>query len=357
MNVLYVTTRYPPHTGGVEAHVAELATRLAAVGHDVTVLTADAEGLTRSAEYRDGVRVIRHPGVAPGGAFHVAPEILATVRRLARGADLVHAHNYHSLPLLFAALGTGAETPFVATPHYHGGSASDLRDKLLSVYRVPGGWALRRADARIAVSDWERRQLEADFGVEATVIPNGLDVSRFAEASPDPEWADRDYLLSVGRLAEYKGVQHVIRALPGLDYDLVVAGSGDYGSELKRLAREVGVEDRVHFLGFVDDEDLPGLYAGAAAFVTMSEFEAYGMTVAEALAAGTPCVVRNAGALVDWADRDDCVGVDPAALVSGIERAVDLDAPAEPLPTWESVVERTTAVYDTVCRGGWNAAH
>lgn len=353
MNVCYVTTRYPPNAGGVEAHVAELATRLAAAGHDVTVLTADAEGLTRSTEYRDGVCVIRHPNVAPGGAFHVAPGILTTVRRITDDVGLVHAHNYHSLPLLLAALGTGAETPFVATTHYHGGSASDLRDKLLSAYRFPGGWALRRADARIAVSGWERRQIEADFGVEATVIPNGLDVARFAEASPNPGWSDCDYLLSVGRLEKYKGVQYVIRALPDLDYDLAVAGSGDYGSELKRLAREVGVEDRVHFLGFVADEELPGLYAGAAAFVTMSEFEAYGMTVAEALAAGTPCVVRNAGALVDWADRADCVGVDPAALVSGVGHAVDLDAPAEPLPTWGDVVEQTAAVYDSVCRGGW----
>lgn len=349
MNIVYVTTRYPPHTGGVETHVEELATRFDSDGHDVTVLTADAGAEVASDEYRDGVHVIRHRGVAPGGAFHVAPGILRTLRRF--DPDIVHAHNYHSLPLLFAAIATDPETPLVATPHYHGGSASGFRDRLLSLYQLPGGWALRRADALIAVSDWERRQLSADFGVDATVIPNGLDVERFASAEPDERGSE--YVLCVGRLEEYKGVQHVIRALPEIEYDLVVAGSGSYRTELERIARDTGVEDRVHFLGFVDDEDLPSLYAGAEVFVTMSEFEAYGMTVAEALAAGTPCVVREAGALVDWVERDDCVGVahpDPQTLAKAVTRCRELPAPFSPPVDWETVKASVEDVYRTVER-------
>jgi glycosyltransferase involved in cell wall biosynthesis len=361
MNLLYVTTRYPPHAGGVETHVAELAERFAARGHDVTVLTADAGtragsgagdagGRARALPYRErrnGVEVCRHRGFAPGGAFHVAPGIAPAVRRV--HADLVHAHNYHSLPLLFAVLGAPAATPLVATPHYHGASASDLRDRLLSAYRPLGGWALGRADAVIAVSDWERGRLAADFGVEGTVVPNGLDVARFRGA--DPAERPRPYLLCVGRLEAYKGVQHAIRALPALDdpaYDLVVAGSGPYGSDLRRIARETGVVDRVDFLGYVPEEELPGLYVGAEAFVTMSAFEAYGMTVAEALAAGTPCVVRPAGALVDWIGRADCVGVGVGDVAAGVREAVGLSAPSDPLATWEDVVDRTAAVYETL---------
>jgi glycosyltransferase involved in cell wall biosynthesis len=371
MHVLLVTTRYPPHTGGVERHVAELAEGLVARGHEATVLTADAR--TADAPHRGrrrGVRVRRFRGLAPGGAFHVAPGLVRAVRTAS--ADLVHAHNYHSLPLLFAALGThvpgfGSETPLVVTPHYHGASASDFRDRLLSGYRLAGGWALRRAERVIAVSDWERARLADDFGVRATVIPNGLDTARFAGAAP-PMSSDggppadgradsrhptdgRPYLLSVGRLAAYKGVQHVIRALPDLDYELVVAGSGDYADDLRRIADETGVADRVHFLGYVPDEDLPNLYAGASAFVTCSGFEAYGMTVAEALAAGTPCVVRRAGALVDWTDRDDCVGVgdesgvSPDAVAEAVRKAVGRTAPSEPLPTWDEVVAETETLY------------
>jgi glycosyltransferase involved in cell wall biosynthesis len=412
MRVAFVTSRYPPFTGGVETHVQRLAEGLVAAGHDVVVHTADRPALpggTRDAghdddppparESRNGVRVRRHRSLAPGGAFHVAPGVAPAVRR--EDADLVHAHNYHSLPVLFAALGlaTGTpEVPLVVTPHYHGGSASGVRDRLLAAYRPVGGWALARADAVIAVSDWERRRLAADFGVEATVIPNGLDVDRFAAAAdaagsepvsrsrgrgrgeksagrdgpgggesvPGPDGggavADRDdadrhgrpYLLTVGRLEAYKGVQHAIRALADLpEFDLVVAGSGPYRETLEATAEAVGVAGRVDFRGYVPDEDLPGLYAGAAAFLALSSFEAYGMTVAEALAAGTPCVVRERGALVDWVDRPDCVGVTdgpdgeptPAAVRAAVEAAVDRPAPSDPLPTWESVLDRVVDVY------------
>ncbi|SEO82066.1 Glycosyltransferase involved in cell wall bisynthesis [Halogranum amylolyticum] len=361
MRVLQVTTRYPPHTGGVETHVAELAERLVARGHEVTVLTADARSADAPRrQRRNGVRVVRHRGVAPGGAFHVAPGVVRSVRD--SDADVVHAHNYHSLPLLFAAVGDELGTnrrrgdgdrPLVATPHYHGASASDRRDRLLSLYRPLGGWALRRADAVVAVSDWERRALRRDFGVDARVIPNGLDVERFADATPAD--SERPYLLSVGRLETYKGVQHAIRTLTELpDYDLVVAGSGPDADELRRVAREAGVADRVEFLGYVADADLPGLYAGASAFVTLSGFEAYGMTVAEALAAGTPCVVREAGALVDWVERADVVSIadgdqtNPRTVADAVEAAVLLDAPSEPLPTWEDVVAETEGVYESV---------
>jgi glycosyltransferase involved in cell wall biosynthesis len=344
VNVCQVVPRYPPRTGGVETHVREVSERLVARGHDVTVVTADAGGDVSRRETRNGVRVRRRRGVAPGGAFHVAPGVARAVRAV--DADVVHAHNYHSLPLLFAAAAAG-DARFVATPHYHGGSASDLRDRLLTLYRPLGRWALRRADAVVAVSDWEREQLRADFGVAATVVPNGIEVERFRDA--DPRTHDRPYLLTVGRLEAYKGVQHAIRALPALpDYDLLVAGSGDYGDRLREVARETDVAERVEFLGYVADADLPAVYAGAAAFVTMSGFEAYGLTVGEALAAGTPAVVREAGALVDWAAREDCVGVagtDPDDVASAVERTVGLSPDPDTLPTWDDVVDELEALY------------
>jgi glycosyltransferase involved in cell wall biosynthesis len=349
MQILQVAPRYPPHTGGVETHVAEISERLASRGHDVTVFAADAGADVPDRETRHGVAVRRFRSLAPGGAFHVAPGIARAVRRA--DPDVVHAHNYHSLPVLFAALGTG-DARFVVTPHYHGASADAVRDRLLTLYRPLGRWALRRADQLIAVSDWERGRLRADFGVEATVIPNGLDVSRFADTTP--ERRDRPYLLCVGRLEAYKGVQYAIRALPELpDRDLLVAGTGDYRPELERIAREAGVADRVEFLGYVADERLPGLYAGAQAYLALSGFESYGMTVAEALAAGTPCVVREAGALVDWTDRADCVGVaavDAEAVAGAVRAAVERDAPAAPLPSWDDVTERGLTVYES--RGG-----
>ena len=343
MKILQVTPRYPPHTGGVETHVKELSERLVQRGHEVTVVTADAGRDVSRRETRNGVVVRRCRSVAPDDAFHLAPGVSRIVARTK--GDIVHAHNYHSLPMLFAAVGV-TDARFVVTPHYHGESASTVRNGLLSLYRPLGGWALARADATIAVSEWERERLRIDFGVRASVVPNGLDVAKFANAVPEKR--DRPYLLCVGRLEEYKGVQHVIRALPALpEYDLVVAGEGPYREQLADIAVEVGVADRVQFLGYVTEQRLPGLYAAAEVHVTLSEFEAYGMTVGEALAAGTPCVVREEGALLDWTDRPGVVGLEtttPADLRSAVCCAASR-TPEGTFPTWVDVTDSISEEY------------
>lgn len=353
-HVVHVTPRYPPRTGGVETHVAAVAEGLAHRGDTVTVVSADRERGEDRRERRNEVRVRRVRSLAPGGVGHLAPGVLRALWRI--DPDVVHAHNYHSLPVATAALALSlrqTEVPFVVTPHYHGGSVAGIRDRLLSAYEPVGRRALRRADAVVAVSEWERRQLRDHFGVEARVIPNGLDVDRFRAAEPASR--ERPYLLTVGRLVEYKGVEHAIRALanPGLcEFDLIVAGAGPDRSRLARIARESGVDDRVTFAGYVDDERLAGLYAGATAHLSFSTFESYGMTVAEALAAGTPSVVREAGALVDWAARADCVGVvdpTPGAVASAVDDVRRVEPTAEGLLSWDDVVDDLSNLYDAVC--------
>jgi len=339
MKILQVTPRYPPQSGGVETHVRQISERFVDRGHEVTVLTADARKEGERRECRDGVRIQRYPSIAPNDAIHVCPHIAVAVRR--SEADVVHAHNYHSFPLFFAALGVG-DRPFVVTTHYHGGSASSLRDLLLSAYRSVGRWAVRQADDVIAVSEWEREQLDADLGVGATVISNGIEVDRFEQAEPVDH--ERPYLLTVGRLEEYKGVQYVIQAMSALpEYDLRIAGSGPYRETLERIAREEQVANRVEFLGYVDDRELSGLYAGASAYVTMSEFEAYGITVAEALAAGTPCVVREAAALRDWVTKEGVIGVatpSETSIQQAVRTARARERPTLELDSWSHVADR-----------------
>lgn len=345
MKILQVAPRYPPQSGGVETHIKEISERLVGRGYEVTVITADAGNGGERRERQKGVSVRRYRSVAPNGAMHFCPQITAVVRQ--SDIDVVHAHNYHSFPLSFAAIGV-SDRQFVVTTHYHGGSASSIRDRLLSLYRPFGRWAVRRADEVIAVSEWEQEQLESDFGVDPTMIPNGVDVERFADAEPLDR--DRPYLLTVGRLEEYKGVQHVIRAMPELpEYDLVVVGSGSYQESLEQIAREQGVGDRVNLLGYVNDDELPGLYTGAEVYVTLSEFESYGMTVPEAIAAGTPCVVRKMGGLQNWNKKDCVVAVGqtrPSSVAASIRRATNIGTPAWTPPTWDAVTAHLLSVYD-----------
>jgi len=147
----------PPHTGGVETHVEAVATTLVERGHDVTVYSTDAGSDVASRTEQAGVAIQRFNAVNPGDAFYVAPRLIPAVRQA--DADIVHAHNVHALPLLFTTLAVGGQ-PLIATPHYHGASANGIRDLLLRAYRPAAKSALGRANAVVAVSDWEASLLK-----------------------------------------------------------------------------------------------------------------------------------------------------------------------------------------------------
>ena len=343
MRVVQVTQSYPPSQGGVENHVEAISTRLVEAGHDVTVISADA-GAGKRSETRDGVVIRRFRSLSPSGAYHFAPQVAGAIR--SRDPDVVHVHNYHALLLPFAAF-VANDATLIVTPHYHGGSESSFRDRLLQLYHPIGQWVLDRADVVVAVSNWERKQLRADFDIEAEVIPNGIEVDRFSTGEAYNH--DRPYLLCVGRLEKYKGVQHAIRAMTNFpEYDLLIAGSGPYRDQLEDTAEEVNVEDRVRFLGYVSDENLPGLYRGAEVFVTLSSFESFGLTVGEALASRTPCVVLRRGALVDWEEYEGVVGVDspnPESVRQAVESARSSDTPIDSIPIWDDHVEKLLEKY------------
>lgn len=347
MDILQVAPRYPPQSGGVESHVQQISEQLVDRGHNVTVVTADAEKEGKHRTWRNGVAVRRYQSLAPNDKIHFCPQIATAVQKA--DVDIVHAHNYHSFPLIFAAIGTG-DHKFIVTTHYHGGSAGSIRDRLLSMYHPVGQWGVHRADEVIAVSEWERDLLWEDFGVEAVVIPNGVAVDRFATAGSKAR--AQPYLLTVGRLEEYKGVQYLIRAMEDLpEYELLVAGSGPYRQELEQVTREKGLEEQVTFLGYVADETLPELYVGAAVYITLSEFEAYGMTVAEAVAAGTPCVVNTTAALTEWTELDSCLGVDnlkPATISMAVKNAEQLTGTTTSVSGWETVANLTENLYESL---------
>ncbi|MWV64981.1 glycosyltransferase [Halorubrum sp. JWXQ-INN 858] len=338
MNILQVSPRYPPATGGIERHVKEISERLVDAGHSVTVVTmGDTWRTVRERE--NGVSIVRVPGVAPNNDYHVAPTVALAIRR--HRPDLVHAHGYHSFPLLFAAAGAIRHVPFVATPHYLG-PVSGLRGILHGVYRPVGRFPLQYADECIAVSEWEQRALRDSFGVDARVVPNGIDVDRYACANPHP--SSEPYILSASRLVQSKGVQYVIEALDELpELQLKITGTGQYERELRRVARKAGVTSRVDFLGYVSEDRLASLYAGAMVHVTLSDFECYGLTVGESLAAGTPVVVHDVTALSEWTDLSGCLGVrerDPETVAGAIHEATDLRPDPTELTTWDEVVGR-----------------
>ena len=166
------------------------------------------------------------------------------------------------------------------------------------------------------------------------IIPFGVDTSIYTPeadgAAVRQRWgvADGDPLLvTVSRLARVKNVQVQIHALAHLvpthpRLKLMVVGSGHWGPNLRRLAADLGLDDRVLFTGFVAHENLPPFYRAGDLFTYSSTFETFGLVLAEAMACGTPQVAVGRTAVTDVVVHGETgllvPDFDPTALATAI---------------------------------------
>jgi phosphatidylinositol alpha-1,6-mannosyltransferase len=172
------------------------------------------------------------------------------------------------------------------------------------------------------------------LGTDPTWFRPGIDPTAVRERFALPDGGTR-WLVTVARLQEHKGMDTVIRALPAIlarapDVRYAVAGTGPDRERLERLVQELGLGDRVRFLGGVGDQDLPAFYNLASVYVGASRragrlgVEGFGISLVEASACGLPVVAGNSGGIPD-AVRDGETGFlvppeDPAALAAAVSR-------------------------------------
>jgi glycosyltransferase involved in cell wall biosynthesis len=174
--------------------------------------------------------------------------------------------------------------------------------------------AARRAVGVITVSEFSRRELIELAGLDParlTVIPGGVDKRFDPDADPEPvatRWdLTRPYVLTIATDDRRKNLEKlapVARALARAEIDLVWAG------ERRPYFATAAAAGGVRSLGYVPDADLPGLYAGARAFVLPSRYEGFGLTCLEAMASGTPVVAADRAALPETCG-DAAVLIDP----------------------------------------------
>lgn len=358
MRIAQLVSSYHPRAGGVETHVGELARGLAAAGDEVTVLTHAVPG-SAGAERAGAVEVLRFPLTVNSRNYPLSAGLSGYLRAHRSSFDLVHVHSYHTL-VGHAAIGTGL--PLIFTPHYHGTGHTRFRAVLHRLYRPAGARLFRAAGAVICVSAWERGRVLADFPAvdgKVVMIPNG---TRRPPPAPGSglDAAGEPVVLTVGRLERYKNVDLIIQAFRALPSPaaLVVVGDGPDRSRLERLARTG--EDRwpVIFTGQISDTRLAGLLAQASVVTSASDHEAFGLTLAEGLAAGARVV---ASAIPAHAEVARLAGANaPVALVDprdirrfGASLAASVQAGRPPagqlrLPSWAEVVAATRELYARV---------
>lgn len=312
--------------GGVRRHNAELLPRLhrllAEGGGGITVL----EGRARIAfALPDEIERVTSdvPDAPPWRRALAESRALRRARvEASRPFDLVHTAHLpapRALPV-----------PFTLTIH-------DLRkldrDSTSLLPRLLARRVIRDATTRAArtfvVSESTRAELtRLSSAARIVVAPNGAD--HFA---PLPRTPERDApLLCVGHLEARKNLELLLHALRHdetlPDLWLVGAAKGKEGERLESRARALGVRERVRFLGAIDDEELIGLYARAAALVAPSRIEGFGIPVVEAQRAGVPVAIADAGALPEVAapETPRFSPDDPRGCATAIARALVADA-------------------------------
>lgn len=280
--------------------------------------------------------------------------------------DLLDAH--FAYPSGFGALRTARSLGVPVTVTLRGTIGSYLGD----ARRGPIVETLREADRVISVS-----QSLADLADEVAgdalgvhVIPNGVDTATFGPGEREAARAelgwpqDRPVILTVGGLVPRKGMHRVIEALDNplvreLDVLYVVVGSGgvegDYGTTLRTLVADRGLERHVRFAGAVAHAELPVRYRAADVFVLATSNEGWANVLQEALACGTPVVTTDVGGNREVVGDESHGSVVPfgdgealaEALASALDRSWDRDAIARwgRRRDWRDVGREVAAVY------------
>ncbi len=329
LKILSLSTEYPNPVEPGKGLFVHARLQGIAAGADLTVIApvalldyANPEGrllasfsIPKSRRDR-GTRVFHLRWLYPpfGGwlnAFFLYIRLLWPVARLrlSRTADLIDAHFTHPEGIAAALLGSTLDIPFMITMR-----GSELRYQHHRLKRFWMAWALRRADRVITVSDG-LRALAVELGADPAAVktvPNGINTGIFfrrdREASRLIHHIPKDALvvLAAGDLARIKGHHRVIEALrslvdDGLPAYLLIAGgvgrSGQYAATLRARVTELGLEDKVRFVGLAQQNTLAELMSAADVFCLASASEGWPNVVNEALACGTPVVATDVGAV------------------------------------------------------------
>ncbi len=329
MSVMFLTWEYPPRViGGISPHVFYLSKSLARNGLKVHVVTCDFPGAPAH-ETLDGVEVYRvdsYKNPSPDFAtwvylmnLNMQKEAASIASKLKDKIDVFHAHDW-----LVATAGIGLKhvfrKPLLATMH---STEIGRRDGIhTSTERMIGeteAWLTYEAWKVICCSQYMVSHVKWAFGLpddKLVMVPNGVNMQVYDEVrKQDLEsfrttfaLPEEKLVLFVGRLVYEKGAHVLINAIPKIldkvNAKFVIVGSGYMKEQLSTIVRSMGLEHKVLFTGFVDEESLLKLQSCADVSVVPSLFEPFGIVALEAMAARSPVVVSDTGGLGEIVEHD-----------------------------------------------------
>lgn len=308
MRLLIHSTEFPPGPGGIGTHAYEIARQLSRRNWQVTVISrqdyasnAEIEKFNTTQPFKT-LRLLDKPNVLLDGIYRVNK-----VSQELNGQSVIIASGERAV---WVSAFVNQKVPLVCIGHGTEFGSSGWRHKL-------SRWAFEKADHVVCVSNFTRDyMMQKGYKPKAvTVIPNGADETRFHSmesaantAAVRAVYPNSHLLLTVGNVTERKGQHVVIRALPYVlkqfpNVHYLIAGLPTERDTLQQLAKSLGIEDHVHFLGRVPADHLISLFYACDIFLMTSvhtatgDFEGYGIAAVEAALCGKASIVSDGSGL------------------------------------------------------------
>jgi glycosyltransferase involved in cell wall biosynthesis len=326
---MFLSWEFPPRViGGISPHVFYLSKSLAKNGVRVHVVTCDFPGASAH-ETIDGVEVYRvdsYKNPSPDFAtwvylmnLNMQKEAAAIAAKLDEKVDVFHAHDW-----LVATAGIGLKhvfrKPLLVTMHSTEiGRRDGIHTGTEKMIGETEAWLTYEAWKVICCSQYMVSHVKWAFGLpedKLVMVPNGVNMHVYDEAARQDlkpfrsafALPEEKLVLFVGRLVYEKGAHVLINAIPKIlekvNAKFVIVGSGYMKDQLSTIVRSMGLEHKVLFTGFVDEETLLKLQCCADVSVVPSLFEPFGIVALEAMAAKSPVVVSETGGLGEIVDHD-----------------------------------------------------
>jgi alpha-1,3-mannosyltransferase len=295
MKIVHVTPGFYPTVGGIQKYVEDLCLNLIRLGHQSDVITYDRHTITgeklRRYEKYKGINIYRLPFYGPG-IYPMAPGILKKIKDY----DIVHVHGVGVSCDILSLTKIFHRKHMILSSHggiFHTNKSSLAKRLYFFIWCRQ---ELKNFDRIIAVSRNDE-ELFSRISKRTVFIPNGIDLGMYAGIKRKPK---KNTLLFIGRLSPNKRIDMLIEVVNLLkkdmpDVKLYVAGSEwkDERKKLEAMVSEKKLERNVIFTGEVSEKEKLSLLSRAELFVSASEYEGFGISVVEAMAAGLPVVLNN----------------------------------------------------------------
>lgn len=253
----------------------------------------------------DGLKVYRYKTYNPlparvpfSNAFVFYSQLKKLYKEMVRKdgkPDIIHAHSVLWGGWAAAKISEEENIPLVVTEH----SSKLVRDLLKPYEKKEVAKTLNKADGIISVGPSLKKEMQKYTDKDILEIPNIVDYKAFQTNSRKDSQKDRFRFLSLAFLTPNKGMDILIKSFAkgfkGDDVELVIGGDGQQMDELVELAKDLGVEAQVRFLGRLDRQQVIAQMQNCDAFVLASKFETFGVVLIEALASGKPVISTSSG--------------------------------------------------------------